>query len=138
MKGPDTAAAIKAAIIFFLDKGVELTTIRMDNQSSPEVRQVAQDLHLEWDLVNPYQKEPNRAERAIRTGKNHMIATRSGFHKDCPHTFIDRQYLPIMSCSKRDSISQDIRLLPSVRRFLHGIAPTLEVAGLTMVSAEYT
>jgi hypothetical protein len=90
MKGADTAVAIKAAVLFYRDKHVELTTIRMDNQSSPEVRQVAQDLNLEWDLVNPYQKEPNRAERAIRTGKNHMIAVRSGFHKDCPNTFMDR------------------------------------------------
>jgi hypothetical protein len=52
----------------------------MDNQSSPEVRTAATILHLTWELVNPYQKEPNRAERAIRTAKNHIIATRAGFH----------------------------------------------------------
>ncbi len=62
----------------------------MDNQSSPEVQQLATELNLKWDIVNPYQKEPNRAERAIRTGKNHIIATRAGFHNDCPKTFIDR------------------------------------------------
>jgi hypothetical protein len=62
----------------------------MDNQSSPEVRELAVELNLEWELVNPYQKEPNRAERAIRTAKNHIIAVRAGFHKECPNTFIDR------------------------------------------------
>jgi hypothetical protein len=62
----------------------------MDNQSSPEVRSMANRLNLDWDLVKPYQKEPNRAERAIRTAKNHLIAVRAGFHSDCPETFIDR------------------------------------------------
>ena len=90
MKGPETAAAITAAVLFFRTKNIVLTTIRMDNQSSQEVRQAALDLHLEWELVNPYQKEPNRAERSIRTAKNHMIAVRAGFHADCPSTFLDR------------------------------------------------
>ena len=90
MKGAETAAAITSAVRFFRDQLVDLTTIRMDNQSSPEVRQAAKDLKLEWDLVNPYQKEPNRAERAIRTAKNHMIAVRAGFHPDCPTSFMDR------------------------------------------------
>jgi hypothetical protein len=90
MRGPDTAAAIRSAVLFFRSKNILLDTIRMDNQSSPEVRQTAADLDLEWDLVKPYQKQPNRAERAIRTGKNHIIAIRAGFHKDCPSTLIDR------------------------------------------------
>ena len=90
MRGVDTAAAVKAAVLFFRERNVDLDTIRMDNQSSPEVRAVADDLKLKWELVNPYQKEPNRAERAIKTGKNHMIAVRAGFHRDCSTTFIDR------------------------------------------------
>jgi hypothetical protein len=90
MTGAATAVAIKSAITFFREQNVVLKTIRMDNQSSPEVRQVAIDLMLDWDLVTPYQKQPNRAERAIRTAKNHIIATRAGFHPDCPQTFIDR------------------------------------------------
>jgi hypothetical protein len=46
----------------------------MDNQSSPEAKAAANKLPLKWELVNPNQKEPNRAERAIRTAKNHIIA----------------------------------------------------------------
>jgi hypothetical protein len=90
MKGTDTAAAITKALLFFLERQVHLDTIRMDNQSSPEVRLVAEKFHLKWELVNPYQKEPNRAERAIRTAKNHIIAVRSGFHRDCSQSLIDR------------------------------------------------
>ncbi len=95
MKGPETAAAITAAVTFFRAKRIVLKTIRMDNQSSPEVRQAALDLDLVWELVNPYQKEPNRAERGIRTAKNHMIAVRAGFHADCPRTILDRCLLQV-------------------------------------------
>jgi hypothetical protein len=90
MNGPDTAAAMKAAVNFFRKQDVPLRTIRMNNQFSPEVRAMATELDLEWELVNPYQKEPNRAERAIRTAKNHMIAVRAGFDPSCPATFLDR------------------------------------------------
>jgi hypothetical protein len=76
LTGTDTAAAMKSAVNFFRDHNVRLDTIRMDNQSSPEVRQLAKEMDLKWELVNPYQKEANRAERAIRTGKNHIIAAR--------------------------------------------------------------
>ncbi len=51
---------------------------------------MALELDLKWELVNPYQKEPNRAERAIKIGKNHMIAVRAGFHRDSPTTLLDR------------------------------------------------
>jgi hypothetical protein len=36
MKGTNTAAAIKKAVLFFRQRNVHLDTIRMDNQSSPE------------------------------------------------------------------------------------------------------
>ncbi len=88
MTGLDTAAALKAAVLFFRERNVTIDTIRMDNQSSPEVRAVATELKLVWNIINPYQKEPNRAERAIRTGKNHIIAVRSGFHKECPNSCV--------------------------------------------------
>jgi hypothetical protein len=90
LQGNDTADAIERTVKFFRDQNVVLNKLRMDNQSSPEVRSMATRLNLEWDLVNPYQKEPNRAERAIRTAKNHILAVRAGFHRDCPETFIDK------------------------------------------------
>jgi hypothetical protein len=91
MQGLETATAITAAVEFYRQHGVQLDTIiRMDNQSSPEARAAANKLLLKWEFVSPYQKEPNRADCAIRTAKNHIIATRSGFHRDCPHTYLDR------------------------------------------------
>jgi hypothetical protein len=79
MQGPETTTAITAAVDLYRQHGVQLDTIKMHNQSSPEARAAANKLVLKWEYVIPYQKEPNRAERAIRTAKNHIIATRSGF-----------------------------------------------------------
>jgi hypothetical protein len=42
------------------------------------------------ELVSSNQKEPNRAESVIQTAKHHIIATRAGFHRDCPHTYLDK------------------------------------------------
>jgi hypothetical protein len=58
----------------------------MNNQSHPEFRSTATQLKLHLpELVASNQKEPNRAERAIQTAKNHIIVTRAGFHRDFPH-----------------------------------------------------
>ncbi len=52
---------------------------------------MAKTLKMTLGLVpTPYVKNPNHAERAIRTAKNHIIATRAGFHADCPHTYLDK------------------------------------------------
>jgi hypothetical protein len=61
LTGKETAEALEATILFFRKHHVALDTIRMDNQTSPEIRAMATSLGLEWELVNPYQKEPNRA-----------------------------------------------------------------------------
>ena len=62
----------------------------MDNQSSPEFKAAAALLDLTIELVPAFQKESNRAERAIQTAKHHIIATRAGFHRDCPHVYLDK------------------------------------------------
>jgi hypothetical protein len=62
----------------------------MDNQKSPPLAQMAKTLQLKLGLVPPHVHNPNRAERAIRTAKNHIIAIRAGFHADCPHLYLDK------------------------------------------------
>jgi hypothetical protein len=62
----------------------------MDNQTSPPFLQMVKELKLTLGFVPPYVKNPNRAERAIRTAKNHIIATRAGFHPDCPYNHLDK------------------------------------------------
>jgi hypothetical protein len=62
----------------------------MDNQQSYDLRETARILKLKKEFIAPEVKRPNRAERAIRTAKNHIIATRAGFHPDCSHAYLDK------------------------------------------------
>jgi hypothetical protein len=85
-----TTVALKGTVEFFRQHGVEITEIRMDNQQSVALLQMAKTLKIKWDLGSPYVKNPNRSERAIRTAKNHIIAARAGFYPECPHTYLDK------------------------------------------------
>jgi hypothetical protein len=82
--------ALRRTVEFFRSHSVSIDTIRMDNQQSGPLLELAATLQLRWELVSPYVKNPNRAERAIRTAKNHIISTRAGFHPDCPHSYLDK------------------------------------------------
>jgi hypothetical protein len=50
----------------------------MDNQQSYDLRGTAKILKLKMKFIAPEVKRPNRAERANRTAKNHIIATCAG------------------------------------------------------------
>jgi hypothetical protein len=62
----------------------------MDNQRSADLRQAMLDLDLTLSSVSPYDKSANRAERAIRTAKNHIIAARAGFHRIGSPIYLDK------------------------------------------------
>jgi hypothetical protein len=89
LKGSCTAEAFFKTVTFFRSKGVVLDSARSDNQSSPEIKKVAATLNIKIMPVPAFQKQSNRAERAIQTAKHHMIAVRVGFHRDCPHKYLD-------------------------------------------------
>jgi hypothetical protein len=67
LKGADTAQALEDTIDFYRSKGVRLDGIRLDNQSSPELRAAAAKRAIIRYLVSSNQKEANRSERAIQT-----------------------------------------------------------------------
>ena len=90
LKGAQTSESLTKTLCFFRDKGVVIDSLRVDNQSSPEFRAAAKSVQIISDLVSSNQKEPNRAERAIQTAKHHILASRAGFHRDCPTTILDR------------------------------------------------
>jgi hypothetical protein len=62
----------------------------MDNQWSDDLRDAATELDITIEFISTEAKRANRAERAIRTAKNHIIATRAGFHPDFSHAFLDK------------------------------------------------
>jgi hypothetical protein len=90
LKGAQTAETLTKTLSFFRDKGIVINALRVDNQTSPEFRAAAKSVNIISSFVASNQKEPNRAERAIQTAKSHIIASRSGFHRDCPQVYLDR------------------------------------------------
>ncbi len=95
MRSEHTVPAFEAAVNFYRHHGATIDTIRMDNQRSQPLIQMACSLDMKMELVTPYVKNPNRAERAIRTAKNHIISTRAGFHPHCPHMYLDKCLMQI-------------------------------------------
>ena len=95
MRSEHTVPAFEAAVNFYRHRGATIDTIRMDNQRSQPLIQMARSLDMQMELVTPYVKNPNRAERAIRTTKNHIISTRAGFHPHCPHMYLDKCLMQI-------------------------------------------
>jgi hypothetical protein len=90
LKGAHTAQALEYTVVFYRSKGVLLDGLRLDNQSSPELRATAAKFATIRHLVPSNQKEANRSERAIQTAKSHVIATRAGFHRDFPQIYLDK------------------------------------------------
>ncbi len=90
LRATQTTEALTASVNFFRKHGIILDTLRMDNQQSYDLRETARSLELHMEFIAPEVKRPNRAERAIRTAKNHIIATRVGFHPDCSHVYLDK------------------------------------------------
>jgi hypothetical protein len=77
-------AATQKALQFFKDHGSITSDIRLDNEISAVVRQHLLQNNIKVDLTPAGQHRRNKAERAIRTYKNHHVATVAGFDKDCP------------------------------------------------------
>jgi len=56
----------------------------MDNETSEALKDFLRSSNIELELTPASQHRRNKAERAIRTYKNHSIAANSGIDKDCP------------------------------------------------------
>ncbi len=90
LRDETTTVALEEAIKFWRGHNITIDSVRMDNQTSTKFSNMAKQLDITLAYVPPHDKSPNRAERAIRTAKNHLIAVRAGFHRDCPTTYIDK------------------------------------------------
>ena len=78
--------AYKKGLSFYVAHGAKPTIQRMDNELSTEFREYLKtpEVQLKLDLVPPGQHRRNTCERAIQTGKHHIIATLSGADPDFP------------------------------------------------------
>jgi hypothetical protein len=76
--------AHKIALEFYSARGFKPTFQRLDNESSHDFAMHLQRNNIKIDLVPPHQHRRNKAERAIRTYKNHFIAMMSGVDPSFP------------------------------------------------------
>ncbi len=90
LRAAQTTVALTRTVGFVRDHNVDIDSIRMDSQKSADLLATAKSLRVRMEYVSPAVHQPNRAERAIRTAKNHIIASRAGFNPDCPTTYLDK------------------------------------------------
>ena len=69
---------------FFKLHGYFPTFQRLDNETSHDFMKHLRASNINVDLAPPHQHRRNKAERAIRTYKNHFIATMAGVHPNFP------------------------------------------------------
>jgi hypothetical protein len=72
------------ALTFFTNKGLTPTFQRMDNEVSQKFKDYCKTKNITIELVPPHQHRRNKAERAIRTYKNHFGATLAGVDPNFP------------------------------------------------------
>jgi hypothetical protein len=78
------AKAYKTGHQFFVSRGLAPTFQRLDNEISNDLRRYLTKHGITLDLAPPGQHRRNRAERAIRTFKNHFIAILAGVDPTFP------------------------------------------------------
>ena len=84
LSGKQLSSATERGLSFFKARGSTTTAWRLDNQISSNVRKVLAKENITIDLTPVGQHRRNKAERAIRTFKNHFIATLAGVSPECP------------------------------------------------------
>ena len=86
----DYIQAFQRTITFFQDRGRPTHLLHLDNETSAPLTTHLRKHGIELQYVPPHQHRANRAERAIRTFKNHFIATLSTASPSFPLHLWDR------------------------------------------------
>ena len=67
--------AYRSAILFFRSKGHVFSLARLDNETSAELEHLlSSELKIAFQYISAGSHRTNKAERAIRSWKNHFIA----------------------------------------------------------------
>ena len=77
-------SAHKEGLTWFEDHGYKPTFQRLDNETSQDFAMHLRSNGITIDLAPPHMHRRNKAERAIRTWKNHFIATIAGVDPSFP------------------------------------------------------
>ena len=82
--GPQYVQAYTRAATFFTDHGFRARFERLDNEAPRALVNYCHNEAIQLEYVAPHNHRANRAERAIRTYKNHFIATLCTAHASFP------------------------------------------------------
>eukprot|EP01034_Spumella_vulgaris_P021900 gene21900-27977_t len=83
-KGPDYVKAFRATLDWLAALGHSPTIQRLDNETSGVLERFFQERHITVQFVPPNNHRANKAERAIRTFKNHFISVLGTVHESFP------------------------------------------------------
>jgi hypothetical protein len=100
---PDRSAQsyVKAytdAILFFTKLKHKIRNIVLDNETSAALETFLTKSEVKFQKVSPNNKRANRAERAIQTWRNHMIATLGTVNIKCPSNIWSKFILQMEIC----------------------------------------
>jgi hypothetical protein len=82
--GPELLAALQRAVQFFRERGMPIQLIRMDNECAKLTKDWIKVETMSLELTPVAVHRTNKAERAIRTWKDHFIATLATTDPECP------------------------------------------------------
>jgi hypothetical protein len=86
----DYVFSFASILPFFTAHSQPLPSLIVDNETSLECREYFLSQRLPVTFVPPQTHRSNPAERAVRTGKNHLISVFSSTHPDFPDDLWDR------------------------------------------------
>ena len=114
---------IKDVYALFLRRGIQPKYCRMDNDCSAPIKQFIKDEDMDLQLTPPQMHRRNWSERAIQTGKAHLIAGLVGINPNSPPTPVVQINTTVRANAQHDAPnpnqSQDFRryLPPRNSRF---------------------
>ena len=103
--------AFKNAYRRLTKHGHEVSLFVLDNECSAELKSTISNLQVTLQLVPPHQHRRNAAERAIRTGKNHLLAGLATCDPDFPIAEWDRL---IFQCELTLNLLRTSRVNPTL------------------------
>jgi aspartokinase-like uncharacterized kinase len=82
--GPSYVQAYSKVLTHYKKLGLSLSEVRLDNEKSTELENYLTSECVIYQYVPPNNHRANKAERAIRTFKNHLIAILATTHRSFP------------------------------------------------------
>ena len=88
---PSYVEAYRATVNFYKSFGIPISLLRLDNESSkPLEAYFKNEARIPFQYISPNNKRASKAERAIQSFKNHLIASVASASPDLPNALWDK------------------------------------------------